>query len=320
MSKKCQLILVLLILICGIYLIHEGYYEHECRKKGETLKDIPLDDLGFGNYVSFYIDDYVKKEVLSPAGVEYSGVSQIYTEGNDVYSIYTVPGAENYFLQVMVKETGTLNKLENMDDEPVYFEGYVVNEPFKINKEWYKGLKEEIYPYFDNIISDIIIQETDIPPVGYSIYVGIFCVNLAVIGYFWIGGIKSCIPKIDLTIGATDKNYFSYNVENEYELEKKHLIRLLNEQSQIKKTYIIWVFFLGIAIFIFVNMPFVFKMLGLIPLITSFIGLWTCFINSGNIIAVYFAKNNDKRSVYLEIIECKRNIAKLEKAIGKLKT
>jgi len=318
MFKKSPIIIIILILICGIYLVDEGSYEYARRKEGATLKDIPIDDLYFGNYVSFYIDDYVKKEIPSDTGIEYSGVSQVYSEGNNTYDIYTVLGDENYYFQVMVKDAETLNKLKNMDGEPVYFEGYVVDEPFKMNKEWYIGLEEGIYPYFDNIISNAIIQQTDIPPVGYSMYVGIFLVILAVVGYFWIGGIKSCIPKENLNIDEYDRNYFSYNVRNEYEMQKETLIRLLDEQSQIKKTPIIWVIFLGIAIATFVNMPFVFKMLGLIPLIISLSGLWVCFINSGNAIAVYIAQNKDKRSVYLDIIECKRNIAKLEKAIGKL--
>lgn len=88
------------------------------------------------------------------------------------------------------------------------------------------------------------------------------------------------------------------------------------EQIENKKAGIIMIFLLIIGIIFIVYASLIFKFFGFIPLSMGLKGFWTIFINSPNKVAVHIAKSWGRRSIYLEIEECKKNIEELERIMN----
>lgn len=327
--KRIGIFIVFIMLIRGIYLICNWNYRHqEFYKEGNTLEEISLDDLSVGYYVSFYIDDYVKREISSPTGNEYSGVSKIYTEENIEYEIYTIllerktSEHEDLYIWIMVKDQETKQKLKNLGQGKVYFQGELISTPFELrefDEDWYRGTEEGICPNYDNHILDMTIKQTELPDDGNDLYVGIALVIIALISYRMIGGIKACVPDVAIYSKQFDEYCFeygvpSYNIENELLFEKDNLKKLQAEQIENKKVcnVMIVVFIVGLLIYFWVPV-FVVKIFAFVPMYMGIGGVWSRFINSSHKLAVYIAYKRGKRSIYLEIEECKKNIEVLER-------
>ena len=328
-----------MIFLYGVTLIIDWKENLPNCKEGDSLEEIQ--DFYVGDYVSFYIDEYFYKE--------------IYVEDNVEYEIFTIleecdtQSNVNSYIQIMVKNQDTKQKLNNIGAGRVYFQGVVLddtNGDFKFGKEWGTFVPEGMDEYQNTLCSNWVIMETEIPSKGYGIYVGIALMIVSVILYQLFGGIKACVP--DVTI-EDDKyieyeNKFSqkiYNIHNDLECEKDNLKRLIMEQIENKKTDNIMttIFIIGLILLcwgsvsgflhsivegsiversILMVMLIVLKLVGIVLVFISAGGVWSRFINSSHKLAVYIAVKKRKRSIYVEIVKCKKNILLLERIIDEM--
>ena len=328
-----------MIFLYGVTLIIDWKDNLPNCKEGDSLEEIQ--DFYVGDYVSFYIDEYFYKE--------------IYVEDNVEYEIFTIleecdtQSNVNSYIQIMVKNQDTKQKLNNIGAGRVYFQGVVLddtNGDFKFGEEWGTFVPEGMDEYQNTLCSNWVIMETEIPSKGYGIYVGIALMIVSVILYQLFGGIKACVP--DVTI-EDDKyieyeNKFSqkiYNIHNDLECEKDNLKRLIMEQIENKKTDNIMttIFIIGLILLcwgsvsgflhsivegsiaersILMVMLIVLKLVGIVLVFISAGGVWSRFINSSHKLAVYIAVKKRKRSIYVEIVKCKKNILLLERIIDEM--
>lgn len=319
MLKKIGLFIVFLMLISGIYHIYDwNYIQQEFYKEGDTLEEISLDDLSVGVYVSFYIDDYVNKE--------------IYVEGDTEYEVYTLlierkaDERENTYIQVMVKDQDTKQKLEDKEQSEVYFQGQVIGAPyggFKFNKDMFVGTDEVDYLDDDKLILNSAIMQTKLPDEGYKLYTGIVLVLLAFVGYRLIGGIKGCVPDVIIVSHKYDLHSIEngtqvHNIRNEWLCEKDNLKNLQTEQIKNNKVcnVMIAVFLAGVIMFFNASM-LVMKLMAFMLIFFGIGGVWSKFINSSHKLAVYIAVKRGKRSIYVEMEKCKKNIEKLKTILDK---
>lgn len=115
MLKKIGIFTVFIVLIYGIQLIYEWNSHQQFYKEGNTLQEIELNDLSVGEYVSFYIDDYINKETYVDVNIEY----EIYT----ILIERKTSEHEDLYIQIMVKDQETKQKLKNKGQGKVYFQG-----------------------------------------------------------------------------------------------------------------------------------------------------------------------------------------------------
>ena len=336
MIKIFKILIAIMSFIYGINLICVWTYNLQYYEEGNTLEEISLEEIADDHYVSFYIDDYANKETYVEEDIEY----EIYTILVE-WDIYT---GINSYIQVMVKNEETKNKLNNLHPGKVYFEGVVIDAPnngFEFGKEWEKGVPDGMNVSRDKLVADMAIVETEIPSKGYGIYIGIALVIVSIIIYRKYGGIQGCVPDIDIKPNKYDEynseyNTQTYNIRNEWLCENDNLTKLKLEQIESKKADNIMtvIFCAGLLLLCSGNiMEFlnsiveemlefrvilmmiltVSKILGAILVLISIGGVWSGFINSSHKLAVYIAHKFDKRSIHLEIETCKKNIEKLER-------
>ncbi|MBQ2981441.1 MAG: hypothetical protein IJD58_04865 [Lachnospiraceae bacterium] len=323
--KKIEIIIIFIVLIYGIQLIYVWNSHQQFYKEGYILAEIGRDDLSVGEYVSFYIDDYINKETQTYLGNEY-----------DIYTVLIerkTSEHEDIYIQVMAKEQETKQKLNNKGNNKVYFQGEVISAPFggfEFNKDIHKNTDEVDYYDVGKLILNEAIIETEVPDEGYKLYLGIALVILSLVVYRLIGGIESCVPDVKIKSNKYDEYNFEYyanthNMENELLCEKDNLISLQREQIVNKKVSNILCAIFAVGFLLFVGdatyfrgtiigvIALVIKMFGCILMFISIGGVWSRFINSSHKLAVYIAHKFDKRSIHLEIETCKKNIEYLER-------
>lgn len=336
MIKIFKILIAIMSFIYGINLICVWTYNLQYYEEGNTLEEISLEEIADDHYVSFYIYDYANKETYVEEDIEY----EIYTILVE-WDIYT---GINSYIQVMVKNQETKNKLNNLHQGKVYFEGVVIDAPnngFEFGKEWEKGVPDGMNISRDKLVADMAIVETEIPSKGYGIYIGIALVIVSIIIYRKYGGIQGCVPDIDIKSNKYDEynsEYYTqtHNIRNEWLCENDNLTKLKLEQIESKKVDNIMtvMFSLGLLLLCSGNiMEFlnsimdkmlefrvilmmiltVSKILGLILVLISIGGVWSRFINSSHKLAAYIAYKSGMRSIYLEIETCKKNIKELER-------
>ena len=314
MLKKIRLIILLIVLIYGIQLIYEWNSNRQFYKEGDTLEEIGLSDLTAGEYVSFYIDDYTNKEIYVDENIEY-----------EIYTILIENGTgdnEDKYIQVMVKEQETKQKLKNKEHSKVYFQGQVISAPyggFIFNEDLFIGTDEVDYLDNDKLILTEAIVQTELQDEGYGLYVGIALVFFSLIAYRKFGGIEGCVPDVVIESNKYDEYNLEYsvqtfNIRNEWQCEKDNLKKLQAEQIENKKAcnVLIVVFILGLIFYCSIPVFFI-RIFGFIPMFIGIGGVWSRFINSSHKLAVYIAKKREKRSIYLETEVCKKNIEELER-------
>ena len=343
MTRFVGIFIAFVMLIYGLSVINDWYYEHTYQyKEGDTLEDIAMDIdsnvIMVGDYVSFYIEDYVDKTICVDDGIEY----EIYTmlveidESDNTYSC----------IQVMVKEEDTKQKLNNLKEDKVYFQGEVnevVSGDYIYDEVLNTGIPEEMDIESDKIIGNYVIVESEVPGAGYGWIAGIILIILAIALYYMCGGIKACGPTVEIKADKFleyDNIYYTdiHNINNELLCEKDNLKRLKSEQIENRKVdnIMIAIFYVGLLLLCCGNvMDFlrsivlgileyrvilmviytVLKILGTILMLISIGGVWSRFINSSHKLAVYIAVKRRKRSIYVEIEKCKKNIEYLEKII-----
>lgn len=328
MDRMLNIFKILIVIMCFIYGIisinkwigHQQFY-----KDGYTLEEIGRDDLSVGEYVSFYIDDYVNKETHTYLGSKY-----------DIYTVLIerkTSEHEDIYIQVMVKEQETKQKLNNKGKNKVYFQGEVISAPFggfEFNKDIHKNTDEVDYYDVGKLILNEAIIETEVPDEGYKLYLGIALVIISFVVYRLIGGIESCVPDVKIKSNKYDEYNFEYyanthNMENQLLCEKDNLISLQREQIANKKVSNILCVIFAVGFLLFVGdatyfrgtiigvIALVVKMFGCILMFIGIGGVWSKFINSSHKLAVYIAHKRRKRSIYIEIEKCKINIKELER-------
>ena len=339
MIRIIKILITVMIFLYGVTLIIDWKDNLPNCKEGDSLEEIQ--DFYVGDYVSFYIDEYFYKE--------------IYVEDNVEYEIFTIleerdtQSNVNSYIQIMVKNQDTKQKLNNIGAGRVYFQGIVLddtNGDFKFGEEWGTFVPEGMDEYQNTLCSNWVIMETEIPSKGYGIYVGIALMIVSIILYKAFGGIKALGPDVEIS----DDKYIEYeskysmrlyNIHNDLECEKDNLKRLIMEQIENKKTDNIMttIFIIGLILLcwgsvseflhsivagsiversILMVMLVVLKILGIIFVVISVRGVWSRFINSSHKLAVYIAVKKRKRSVYVEIVKCKKNILLLERIIDEM--
>lgn len=325
--KKIELFIIVMMFMYGIICINKWIGHQQFNKEGHTLEEIGRNDLSVGEHVSFCIDDYVNKETHTYLGDEY-----------DIYTVLIerkTSEHEDIYIQVMVKEQKTKQKLNNKELDKVYFQGEVISAPFggfEFNKDIHKDTDEVDYYGVGKLILNFAIMQTEVPDEGYKLYLGIALVFLAFVVYRLIGGIEDCVPDVELNANKFDEynsEHFTqtYNIHSELLNEKDNLKNLQSERILNKKAsnILIAIFVLGFLIVIgdasviegslLGVISLILKMIGSVFLFVGIRGVWSRFINSSHKLAIYIAHKFKLRSVYIEIEVCKKNIAKLEKII-----
>ena len=220
------------------------------------------------------------------------------------------------------------------------------NGEFKFGEEWGSFVPEGMEGYQNTLCRNWVIKEATIPSKGYGIFVGIALMIVSVILYKAFGGIKDLVPDVEIR----DDKYKEYehvysmklhNIHNDLECEKDNLKRLIQEQTENKKTDNIMtaIFIIGLILLCWGNvrgflnsivpgsilersilmvMLVVLKLIGLIFVLISTGGVWSRFINSSHKLAVYIAVKKSKRSIYVEIVKCRKNIVQLERIIEEM--
>ena len=341
MTRVVGVFTAFVMLIYGLSVINEWYYEHKIQNKeveAETLEELGMDGLLEGKYVSFYIENYADKAIYVEGDIEY----EIYTilaerdESNHTYS----------YIQVMVKEEDTKQKLNHLKEEKVYFQGEVIEigyGDYLYDEAWVTNLLDVMKTDRDVLICDYVIKETEIPDEGYYWIVGLMLIILSVVLYYISGGIKAIVPSVEI---KSDKfieydNVYCmnvHNISNELLCEKDNLKILKSKQIENKKVDNIMtvMFCIGLLLLccgnvmeflrsiVLLNVAIrsvlmvilvVLKIIGVILVLISVGGVWSRFINSSHKLAVYIAVKRRKKSIYVEIERCKKNIEYLERII-----
>lgn len=325
--KKIGLFMAFAMMIYGIQIICVWHsMRQDSHKEGNTLEEIGLEDFCVGEYASFYIDDYIDKEV--------------YVDGSIEYEIYTIliehidNEQKNRYIQVIVTEQDTKEKLKNLSQGKVYFQGQMISAPyggFAFNKDLFIGTDE--IDYFDNdkLILTSAIMQTELPEEKNNrLYKGIVFLLLSIVIYRIIGGVKGCVPNVDIKSNKYDEYNFEYftqthNIRNEWMCENDNLKNLLTEQIAERKSsnVMIVIFVLGFLLLVGDASYFRGTILGVVALVLKVVGcvfmyigiggVWSRFINSSHKLAIYIAYKRRKRSIYIEIETCKKNMKELER-------
>lgn len=339
MIRIMKILIAVMLFLYGVTLIIDWKENLPNCKEGDSLEEIQ--EFFVGDYVSFYIDEYFYKE--------------IYVEDNVEYEIYTILEERdtenniNSYMQVMVKNEVTKEKINNIGDGRVYFQGVVLddtNGDFKFGEEWGTFVPEGMEEFQNSLCRNWVIKEMKIPSNGYGIYVGIALMIVSIILYKAFGGIKDLVPDVEIE----DDKYIEYeykysrklhNIQNDLLSEKDNLKRLIQEQTENKKTdnIMMGIFITGLILLcwgsvseflhsivqgsvversILMVMLIVLKIIGLILMLISAGGVWSKFINSSHKLAVYMAVKKRKRSIHVEIVKCKKNILLLEQIIEEM--
>ena len=331
MVKKVGFFAAFIMLIYGVNIIGKWSSDQKLYKEGETLEEISLDNLWEDDYVSFYIDDYADKD--------------IYFDENGEYEVYTIlverdaSDNTNSYMQVFVKEQDTKQKLNDPDHGKVYFRGMVIYAPdegYEFNEDWKTGIPEGMDIKHDKLICNLVIMETEFPDKGSDLYIGIGLVVLAVVSYFLCRQLKGDAKDKKIHIKPSKYSEYSseyameiYNIKNEWIFENDNLKRLQAEKRENNKVCNIMIVMFTIGLLIFIGdtrilkgtflwiFSFILKLFSFILMYIGLGGIWSKFINSSNELAVKIARKKGKRSLYLEIEECEKNIEELERIMEK---
>lgn len=333
MIKKMELLIIVMVFVYGIICINKWIGQQQFYKEGNTLEELGRNDLTVGEYVSFYIEDYVNKETHTYLGNEY-----------DIYTVLIerkISEHEDIYIQVMVKDQKTKEKLNTKGLNKVYFHGEVIGAPFggfSFNKDIYKdkNIDSDEVDYYGvgKLILNIAIMQTEVPNEGYRLYLGIALVIFAIVVYRLIGGIKSCVSNVEIKsekYGDYNCKHAAniYNIRNEWICENDNLKRLQAEKRENNKVCNIMIVMFIIGVLLFIGdtsilkgsilwvVSFIIKLISFVLMFIGAGGIWSKFINSSNELAVKIARKKGKRSLYLEIEECKKNIEELERIMEK---
>lgn len=310
-------IIVIALFGCGIFCTYKGIRMRYNYNNAIALEDLRETDIEEGVYVKGYIDSYVAKDISSGSDHNMVGCSQTYIIFVNEYEIYTIGMKDNGYIQVMTGVQETKDKLARLykgNGESIYFEGKIVESPVDIEYDWYDGVDESVYPNIDNIVSEFIIEEINAENIERMLYTGITLIVLSVMIYVYSGGIKSGIGKECVEEGNERTSYKysqNYNIENELHNEEMNLKYLQNRQMQLNRQKTSRICMLAIGLILFIAFQYL-KLIAIVLIIFAIKGLWECFINSGNELAIRLAKTYKKSSNSLEIAQCRRKIAELK--------
>lgn len=328
MSRKIGIFISIIILILGIVLVGRwGYRQLKVYREGDTLADISLKNLKEGTYVSFNV-----YEASLPVGDVYSWGTRTYVSNGIEYEIYTmvVQQTENrekkIYIQVMVSDQETKEKLKKLEQGKVHFQGVVIDTPMGLIEyceNEYESVTDENGVQHNFLVINMTIKQTTLPDERGDLIKGLLLVIVALVCYRMLGGIKVCIPAVVIEPKSYAEYKFEFssqlhNINNELELEKDTLKKLQAEQAQNKvvSNILIAIFVIGLTILIRVPVFFI-RIFGLVPMFIGIGGFWSRYSNSARRLPVYLAHKRGKRSIYLEIEKCKENIKELERIIEK---
>lgn len=313
-SKPVIFSIVLLIL--GMYFVSKGSYafynyRHACR-----LSELDVSVCENGKYAVGEIDTYVVREIGGTH--KYYGNSHVLLDFGKEYHFYTIPVADNQYIQIMASKKATREALKNFVEgqgEPVTFVGVITTPVIEVSLDWYQAI-----PGFppDRVIQSYVLKEVNLESSKNQILMGAIILFISLLLYWQCGGIRRTVSKKQGAENAYKLYANSYNKENELTVERDKMRTYMERKKSLKRRCAAGVVFLFLGIYFVCTMYFwELKLPGIFFIWFSYRNIWRGFINSDWEAAVRLAKLLDKRTLHHEMEDCGRRIAALEELIGK---
>ena len=317
-SISKRIVFNIIIFVIGLVLLLGGVKSYYKYKHAIPIKNLNEWNCKEGKYVTGNIDEYVVRKMEGTGKFAGSGHTLLTLTGK-AYEFYTIPIAENSYIQIMISDNSILDKLKNYTEgkgEGVNFEGEIITPPIEISLEWYNGIEGF---NTENLVKSYVIKEINIKNKKDLTYIGFLLVIFSVLLFYSNGGINSVITKendID-SLKPKNNNYAnSYNKSNELLLEKNKLQLFEKRLSELKKKCLVSFILLGLGIYIVVVFHFLeIKLIGILLIIYSVKCIWRYFINSGSEPALWIVRKFGLESVSVKIEECRINVWEIERLL-----
>ncbi len=318
-SISKRIVFNIIIFVIGLVLLLGGVKSYYKYKHAIPIKDLNEWDCKEGRYVTGNIDEYVVKKMAGTDKFVGSGHTLLTLTGK-AYEFYTIPIAENSYIQIMISDNSILDKLKNFTEgkgEGVNFEGEIITSPIEeLTLKWYDGIEGF---NTENLVKTYVINEINIKSKKDLTYIGLLLVIFSVFLFYSDGGINNVITKENDIDGIKSKNNNyanSYNKSNELLLEKNKLQLFEKRLSELKKKCFAGFILLGLGIYIVICFHFLeIKIIGILLILYSVKCIWRYFINSGSEPALWLVRKFGLESVSVKIEECRINVWEIERLL-----
>lgn len=310
-------IFTLILFLLGLYCLYRGIYSDYKYKHAIPLETLHEQSCTEGAYVVGYIDSYLGMKVYGSN--HFSGVSQTFLSMAESWDFYTVPVAEDSYIQIMLSDKSTRSALDEFTEgkgDGVYFEGEIIKPVIDANLNWYASLED-----FDmnTLIQSFVIRETNLEKKTDAAYLGIILLMVSLLLFIAAGGINSLVIKeaIDDKPDRTAYEFArSYNKQNELIAEMNNLETLENRLASFKKSCLFGIPILGIGVYI-LNQAYLLeaKFIGILLILWAVRKIWRYFINSTNALSVFLAEKCSLNTLALQIRQCEKNIELLKELL-----
>lgn len=311
-------ILTLVIFLLGLYCLYRGIYSDYKYKHAIPLETLHEQSCKEGSYVVGYIDSYLGMKVYGSN--RFSGVSQTFLSLAESWDFYTIPVAENSYIEIMLSDKATKNALDDFTEgkgEGVYFEGEIIKPVIGANLNWYANLEDF---NTDTLIQSSVIREANLEKKKDIAYLGIILLMVSLLLFIAAGGINSIIikePIEDIPDRSAYEFAKSYNKQNDLIAETNRLTTLKNRLASFKKSCLFGFPILGIGVYI-LHRAYLWeaKFIGLLLLLSAVRNIWRYFINSTNTLSVFLAEKCSLNTLALQMRQCEKNIDLLKELLS----
>lgn len=310
---------VSILLFCiGLYLLMGGA-EILCRSHhASALSKLNREECREGSYVSGEIDACLTKKVPAAASDKYSGESGVFMAAGKAYRFYTIPVADDGYIQIMIwrKETiKAMGELIKGERETIPFAGVIAAQPQTSILGWYEDI-----PGFrtENLIQEYVVREIDRTGVRNRMIIGGIVLFLAVLLYLQSGGIRKRVLEPE-RLDKIERYYAdSYNKENELKLEQGRMRGFRERKKNLSRWCMAGVGGLAAGSCLLMAFPYSEgKLAGILLVFFSLKKIGECFLHSGLTIAVKLARTFEKRTLQDDIEDCELRIAILEDLVAR---
>lgn len=194
-SISRRIILWGIALLIGIAFLCKGISEIIRYDNAADFNELKAEQCRSGRYVVGEISDYLTIPLPNSASGSRSGVSNEVMTLGTVYSVYTVPIAENQYIRIMAADPDTKRLLGTSglpEGVKVHFEGEVIPSPIELNEDWYHNGLSDFDT--DRIIGDFVVREAVIHTKGRMMYGGLIILGTCIVLLF-TGALKGSIKK-----------------------------------------------------------------------------------------------------------------------------
>ncbi len=316
MVKKINLsfgyIVSFILIIMGIVYLAITLNQANKIKAAHNINSFSLSMCEEGDYISGYIDDYLVYSPTTPFGTYPVGTQTAVGVGVSFFNIYALETIDNKYMQVLVTENDSeiLSAFldEDVEVEPIYYEGKVVKAGYEPNYEWLKAaLNKETNEEVDSVVSpNLYIIPTVFSKNTDHILGSIFCIVFGCLFFYLSGSFKGLVnyKKKELLLPQMGDTYIPPSKyadkvigEAAYLLksEKRKLETLLTRIEDVTKKGYRGVLSVAVGLVIMVFFGnfmggMIIKLIGLTLFVIGLKNSWTAFINSEMKFA-YFISN-----------------------------